>query len=125
MMNPIYIALFLLIAFLLAILERERRNKSRKLPPGPWGLPIVGYLPWLDPKQPHESLTSLTKKYGRICALRMGSVYTVLISDPRIVRQAFAKSAISGRAPLHLTHGIMQGYGKSKSYFFPLIFESK
>lgn len=41
----------------------------------------------------------------------MGSVYTVLLSDPQIIKQAFAKDACTCRAPLYLTHGIMQGYG--------------
>lgn len=93
-----------------------RRRKKVRLPPGPRGLPILGYLPWLDPAQPHESLTGLSRKYGPICGLWMGSVYTVLLSDPRLVRQALAKPEVSGRAPLYLTHGIMQGYGESRFF---------
>lgn len=41
----------------------------------------------------------------------MGSVYTVLLSDPQLIRQSFAKDSITNRAPLYLTHGIMKGYG--------------
>ncbi|XP_015432310.1 PREDICTED: cytochrome P450 306a1 [Dufourea novaeangliae] len=81
------------------------------IPPGPWQLPILGYLPWIDAEKPHVSLTELARTYGPVCGLRMGSVYTVLLSDPRLIKQIFTKDACTGRAPLYLTHGIMQGYG--------------
>ena len=111
MMISIYIVLSL-VALVLLITSRQRRTKLR-LPPGPWGLPVLGYLPWIDPKEPHESLTKLSRQYGPICGLRMGSVYTVLLSDPSLVKEALANPSITGRAPLYVTHGIMQGYGKS------------
>ena len=44
------------------------------LPPGPWGLPWLGFLPWLDPEAPHETLTELVAKYGRVYTLWMGQV---------------------------------------------------
>lgn len=103
----------LLSAFLVYFVYTYCKNrKTLRLPPGPSGIPILGYLPWIDPERPHLSLTDLARKYGPICGLRMGSVYTILLSDPQLVRQAFAKDAFAGRAPLYLTHGIMQGYGE-------------
>ncbi|XP_043683694.1 cytochrome P450 306a1 isoform X2 [Vespula pensylvanica] len=101
----------IVIAFMLLTILYYMSRKKHRLPPGPLGLPIVGYLPWIDPKAPHETLTELTRKYGPICGLKMGSVYTVLLSDPRLIRQVFAKDTFAGRAPLYLTHGMMHGYG--------------
>ncbi|KAH0954656.1 hypothetical protein HN011_004368, partial [Eciton burchellii] len=100
-----------LAALLILLLYVYKGRRNLRLAPGPRGVPILGYLPWIDPERPHLSLTDLARKYGPICGLRMGSVYTILLSDPQLVRQAFAKDAFAGRAPLYLTHGIMQGYG--------------
>ncbi|XP_076242207.1 cytochrome P450 enzyme phantom [Calliopsis andreniformis] len=105
----LYIVFF---AFLFCLIYVLKKNlKLRHFPPGPWQLPILGYLPWIDEEKPHESLTKLSRTYGPICGIRMGSVYTVLLSDAQLIKQAFAKDALTGRAPLYLTHGIMQGYG--------------
>lgn len=105
----VYVIIVLVVIFTRAFYNNR---KKLRLPPGPSGVPLLGYLPWIDPESPHVSLTNLARKYGPICGLHMGSVYTVLLSDPRLVRQAFAKDAFAGRAPLYLTHGMMQGYGK-------------
>jgi len=108
---PVLIHL-VLAALLILLLYVYKGRRTLRLPPGPRGVPILGYLPWIDPERPHLSLTDLARRYGPICGLRMGSVYTILLSDPQLVRQAFAKDAFAGRAPLYLTHGIMQGYGE-------------
>nr|AVL92881.1 CYP450 [Locusta migratoria] len=84
---------------------------ASRLPPGPLGLPVVGSLLRLDPAAPHESLTALSRRYGPIFSLRLGSVPTVVLADARLVREAFAKDACTGRAPLYLTHGVMNGKG--------------
>ena len=101
------ITLLLLTIYLL-------RGKKRRLPPGPLGIPILGNLLSISPNTPHLSLSNLAWKYGPICGLQMGSVYTVLVTDPKIIRQSFAKDSFSGRAPLYLTHGIMKGLGMIK-----------
>lgn len=116
MISLIYILLGISFALFVYIFCR----KTRRLPPGPFGIPLLGYLPWLDPERPHLSLTNVARKYGPICGLRMGSVYTILLSDPQLVRQAFAKDALAGRAPLYLTHGIMQGYGECNFLYFAI-----
>lgn len=85
--------------------------KTSNRPPGPWCLPFLGYLPWISPEKPYETLTKLSREFGPIYGLWMGNVYTVVLTDPKIIRQVLIKDSFSGRAPLYLTHGIMKGYG--------------
>ncbi|KAK1400157.1 putative flavonoid 3'-monooxygenase [Heracleum sosnowskyi] len=54
-------------------------NPQHKPAPGPRGLPIIGHLHLLG-KQPHRSLYELSKKYGPIMSLRLGSVPTIVVS---------------------------------------------
>ena len=110
-----------------------------KLPPGPFGLPILGYLPFINPVKPHETISELVTKYGKIFSMQMGQILCIVLADPEIIRTVFSKSKFqlnrisansfffffyrtkskidyflaetSGRAPLFLTHGIMNGYG--------------
>lgn len=107
-MIVIYVLLTLCTVLLISYLKKSKKN----LPPGPKGLPILGNLLQLDKDAPYESLAQIAWKYGPVCGLRMGSVYTVLLTDPKLIRQAFANDSFSGRAPLYLTHGIMKGFGK-------------
>lgn len=81
------------------------------LPPGPFGLPYFGYLPWIDSKAPYETFARLSQRYGRIYSLKLGNMQAIFISDPELIRQAFSRDVFSGRAPLYLTHGIMKGHG--------------
>ncbi|KAK2997759.1 hypothetical protein RJ639_024906 [Escallonia herrerae] len=85
------------LLFLLAIhcLSLFRR---RTLPPGPYGLPLVGNLFQIGPK-PHESLAKLAKKHGPLMTIRLGSVTSVVASSPAMAREILQKNdeACSGR----------------------------
>ncbi|XP_047098975.1 translation initiation factor IF-2 isoform X4 [Schistocerca piceifrons] len=105
-MDPWLCAAALVTAVALWLWLRPRTQMS---PPGPRGLPLLGNLLLLDAAAPHESLSALARRYGPIFSLRLGSVPTVVLADARLVRDAFAKDACTGRAPLYLTHGIMKG----------------
>jgi ecdysteroid 25-hydroxylase CYP306A1 len=107
----IYTSLLLVVASLVAVIWFLQR-RGPPVPPGPRGVPLLGFLPWIDPKAPHLTFTRLAKLYGPIYSLKLGNVFTVVLSDHRLIRQAFAKETFAGRAPLYLTHGIMKGYGE-------------
>lgn len=109
-----------LITFVGGLWIFKKMKEWQILPPGPWNLPIVGYLPFIERDHPHLSLTKLSKTYGPIYGIKMGSVYCVVLSDHKLVREAFSKESFSGRAPLYLTHGIMHGNGEY-IFFFSLI----
>ena len=67
-----------------------------KLPPGPRGLPVLGSLLSIA-KAPHQDVARIVRKYGDVCMLRMGSVPTVFISHPDLMREAFSKTELSER----------------------------
>lgn len=60
------------------------------MPPGPFPLPLIGNLHQLG-KSPYKSLKALSDQYGGLMTLFMGSVPTVLISDPSLVREIMIK----------------------------------
>lgn len=101
----------LLFVGLLVLLYYIKKRKN--YPPGPRiTFPIIGNLHLLDPIKPYITLTELSKKYGPIYGLQMGSVYAVVLSNDSIIREALKSEQFIGRAPLYVTHGIMGGYGK-------------
>ena len=74
-------------------------NKKRyKLPPGPRGLPLVGYLPFFG-KDPPVTFMELRKTYGDVISIRMGSWPTIVINGREAIREALVTKGddFSGR----------------------------
>lgn len=86
-------------------------RRLRSLPPGPWGLPIIGYLPFLK-GDAHICFTELSNKYGPIFSTKLGDQLIVVLSDYRHIREAFRREEFSGRPHTELTT-ILGGYGES------------
>lgn len=91
-------------------------REARSLPPGPWGLPIVGSLPFLKGDL-HLHYRDLTKKYGSLFSTRLGSQLIVVLSDYKIIRDAFRKEEFTGRPTTDVIN-TLEGYGKSLKTFF-------
>lgn len=67
-----------------------------KSPPGPQGLPVFGSL--LDIRNDsHLAITRLSRRYGDVCLMRFGSVPTVVISHPELLKEAFDKAEVADR----------------------------
>lgn len=89
----------------------EGVRSSSRCPPGPRGLPLVGFLPFLG-KDFHRTLQTLAAVYGPVYQIFLGSKRVVVISDHKLVRRAFSQAAFSGRPDTELTK-LLQGYGGS------------
>ncbi|GIY18586.1 cytochrome P450 18a1 [Caerostris darwini] len=90
----ISIALLVVVVSLWLALSKS----SKKQPPGPTGLPIVGYLPFMTMK-PFKKLTELSETYGPVYSVRLGSMNILIITDYELMKEAFAKDAFMGRPP--------------------------
>ncbi|XP_015118416.1 cytochrome P450 18a1 [Diachasma alloeum] len=81
----------------------------RSLPPGPWGFPILGYLPFIKGDL-HLQFGGLAKKYGSMFCARLGTKLVVVLSDYRTIRDTFRREEFSGR-PHSEFMNILGGYG--------------
>lgn len=77
---------FAILASCFASVLVKKLKGQRPLPPGPWGLPILGSLPFLDP-QLHTYFANLAQKYGPIFTLMLGGKTSIVISSPTIASQ--------------------------------------
>lgn len=82
----------------------------RSLPPGPWGVPILGYLPFLKGKAVHLHYAELAKKYGSMFSAKLGTHLVVVLSDYRAIRETFRREEFTGR-PHTEFNNILGGYG--------------
>ncbi|CAC5404020.1 CYP1A1 [Mytilus coruscus] len=56
-------------------------------PPGPWGFPIFGHLPLLG-RNPAKTLLNISKTYGDVFKIRMGSWPTIVLNSREAIREA-------------------------------------
>lgn len=85
-----FTASVLFLSFIFFILKEWKKSKSlkkKKLPPGPWKLPLIGHLHHLVGSLPHHSLRDLAKKYGPLMHLKFGEVSTIVVSSPKVAKE--------------------------------------
>ncbi|KAK3043647.1 hypothetical protein RJ639_000063 [Escallonia herrerae] len=90
-----YFNLALVILSLLLIFKvfKHKQQKYKNLPPSPPSLPIIGHLHLL--KEPvHETLDSLSQKYGPVLGLRFGVRNVLIVSSSSAVEECFTKNDI-------------------------------
>ncbi|XP_004492664.1 cytochrome P450 76T24-like [Cicer arietinum] len=89
-----YQQLLILISFIVFFILRKlnQPQNSKKLPPGPNPLPIIGNILEFG-KTPHKTLTKLSKIYGPIMTLKLGRITTIVISSPQLAKQVLHENA--------------------------------
>ncbi|XP_071962277.1 cytochrome P450 2J4-like [Antedon mediterranea] len=89
-LSNLTLTLFLPVVLLLFTWHYVSSRLHTGLPPGPTGLPVVGYLPFLGLK-PYKTFTKLVKQYGPIYSVKMGSRIVVVLNGCTVIREAFVK----------------------------------
>uniref|UniRef100_A0A1I8M232 Cytochrome P450 n=2 Tax=Musca domestica TaxID=7370 RepID=A0A1I8M232_MUSDO len=90
----VFISILTIISFLQWVVNLYR--ELRRLPPGPWGLPVIGYLLFMGSEK-HTRFMELAKKYGSLFSTRLGSQLTVVMSDYKMIRECFRREEFTGR----------------------------
>ncbi|XP_055940830.1 cytochrome P450 18a1-like [Argiope bruennichi] len=85
----------LFLAYVIALVIKKFRSN---LPPGPMGLPIIGYLPFLT-KELHLDFMKLGQKYGDVFSVRLGSQDIVILHGGDAIKEGFNKPELLGRPP--------------------------
>ncbi|XP_054724534.1 cytochrome P450 18a1-like [Uloborus diversus] len=99
----ILVSAFLVLVSLWFTLRKKHPNSL----PGPAGLPIVGYLPFLTSK-PYKKFAKLAKRYGPVYKVRLGGIDVVILTDYNSIKEAFASDAFMGRptdSPFEFSEG--------------------
>lgn len=84
---------------------------AQTLPPGPWGVPFLGYAPFLSNHCTYLKYNELARRYGPICSFTQRGNTVILLSDHKLIKTAFDMKQITGR-PNDGYMDIIGGYGK-------------
>uniref|UniRef100_A0A8C9PT07 unspecific monooxygenase n=1 Tax=Spermophilus dauricus TaxID=99837 RepID=A0A8C9PT07_SPEDA len=104
-----------LSCILLLSLWRQRSGRGR-LPPGPMPLPIIGNILQIDAKNISKSLTNLSKAYGPVFTVYLGTRPTVVLHGYEAVKEALNDhgEVFSGRGSFPVVERVAKGLGKWK-----------
>ncbi|KAL5769323.1 hypothetical protein ACOSQ2_016106 [Xanthoceras sorbifolium] len=88
------ITFLIFLIFLCKLVFQFKRAKSeptnKKLPPGPWKLPVIGNLHHFigdSSSLPHHVLRELAKKHGDLMQVQLGKMSMVVVSSPKIAME--------------------------------------
>ncbi|KAK6152178.1 hypothetical protein DH2020_014813 [Rehmannia glutinosa] len=87
-MNILLLLLSLILPLLILIIYHKQKRQQKSLhPPGPPGLPFIGNLHQFDTSAPHIYLWRLSKKYGPLMSMKLGSVPVLVVSSPKMAKE--------------------------------------
>ncbi|XP_072029315.1 cytochrome P450 2U1-like [Amphiura filiformis] len=104
------VTVFLLLFWLL------HDRKPRKLPPGPKGWPVLGYIPnmallAMSGQLPHEALANLGRKYGNVFSMNLCGQLVIVLNDYDSIKEAFSNEDLLDRPKSELFEKGFKGEG--------------
>ncbi|KAA0065890.1 cytochrome P450 71A1-like [Cucumis melo var. makuwa] len=86
--------IFFISLFILLLIPKLKSKPNQNLPPSPPKLPLIGNLHHLN-HHPHLCFHRLSQKFGPIILLQLGQIPTLIISSPKIAKEAFKTHDLS------------------------------
>lgn len=83
--NILITLVFLVILWFISLVLKQNRLQPSS-PPGPRGLPLVGYLPFLGPNL-YRTFSELQNVYGSIFKIQIGTKLWIVISSPSLAAE--------------------------------------
>jgi hypothetical protein len=80
---------------------------------GPWGVPFLGYLPWINPTSPWETYAKLAKQYGPIFSVNLSGSTQIVLNDWKLITDAYSQLVFNDR-PRFLLFEITNGAHKGQ-----------
>ena len=75
-----------IVSIIIPILLYKWFHRPKGFPPGPYGVPLLGNLPFTG-KEPFKVFAEWSKRYGNVFAVRMGSEDWVILNDYDTIHQ--------------------------------------
>ncbi|NWS07754.1 CP2J2 protein, partial [Motacilla alba] len=86
--NSISVQTFLVFLFIFLLIADYMKNRNPKnFPPTPFRLPFLGHIYLLDFKDPSITVQKLSKRYGDIFGMHMGTMKFVMVNGMRLVKE--------------------------------------
>jgi len=84
--------------------------------PSPWGMPLIGHLPFINLRAPHLTFNTWTKKYGAIFKVNMGGQELLVVNGFENIKQMLGSAACNYRPDMFCINQYRQngGFGFSE-----------
>jgi cytochrome P450 family 2 subfamily K len=97
------------IALSFALMLKHKSKQFRKMPPGPVGVPLLGYLPFLDVNHLGKSFKKIGEKFGDVFSLKVGTELAVVLNSYEAIKKAFAMDELTSRPNTFMFRFFSQG----------------
>ncbi|KAM4043860.1 uncharacterized protein ACNLHF_014153 [Anomaloglossus baeobatrachus] len=104
--------------FFIKIFKESKDKNCKNFPPGPKPLPIIGNMHILNLKRPYKTFLELSKKFGPVFSVQIGSEKVVVLCGYETVKDALVNHAeeFSERPYVPIFQDISKGYGVTFSH---------
>ncbi len=106
-----YLTLFIvaLTAYAYLVKNYGKGGSKPRLPPGPVGIPILGYLPFLDVNDLGGSFSRLAQKYGEVFSVKVGTEAAVVLNSYDSIKSVLSNPTFNSRPDTYMFNALNMG----------------